>query len=58
MSSERQKEIRRRRKRRAKYDLIKPKVGKLDATSKQKLVGQLRKMTPGAEVLIKNWELS
>ena len=58
MSSERQKEIRRRRKRKAKYELIKPKVAKLDTTAKQKLVGQLRKMTPGAEVLIKSWELS
>ncbi|MDR1959525.1 MAG: hypothetical protein LBQ54_10880 [Planctomycetaceae bacterium] len=57
MSSERQKEIRRRRKRKAKYGLIKPKLAKMDSTAKEKLVGQLRKMTPGAEVLIKNWAI-
>ena len=57
MSSERQKEIRRRRKRKAKYGLIKSKLSKMDATTKEKLVGQLRRMTPGAEVVIKNLEL-
>jgi hypothetical protein len=54
--SERQKEIRRRRKRRANYADMKQKVAK-DPTVKEKFAAKLRKMTPGAEILIKAWEL-
>ncbi|MCL2348609.1 MAG: hypothetical protein FWC50_10170 [Planctomycetaceae bacterium] len=56
--SERKKEIRRRRKRRAKYAHIKSKLGQLDAAGKEKLIEQLRRMTPGADNLIKQWGLS
>jgi len=55
MSSERQKEIRRRRKRKVKYTHIKSKLSKMDSAAKEKLTVQLRKMTPGAETVIKNW---
>ncbi|GHT26214.1 hypothetical protein FACS18942_03250 [Planctomycetales bacterium] len=56
--SERQKEIRRRRKRRENYTAMKAKLAKSpDAALKEKLVGKLRKMTPGADELIKNWGL-
>ncbi|MDR1924676.1 MAG: hypothetical protein LBQ66_09895 [Planctomycetaceae bacterium] len=59
--SERQKEIRRRRKRRANYAGIKAKIakadGKLDATTKQKIADKLRRMTPGADVIINALDL-
>ncbi len=55
--SERQKEIRRRRKRRATYADMKPKLEKADAATKAKMCEKLRKMTPGADALIKNWGL-
>jgi hypothetical protein len=54
---ERQKEIRRRRKRRANYVAMKSKLSKADATTKEKFIAKLRKMTPGADDLIKSWEL-
>jgi hypothetical protein len=54
---ERQKEIRRRRKRRANYTAIKSKLNKADATLKEKIIQKLRKMTPGADELVKSWEL-
>jgi len=53
--SERQKEIRRRRKRRANYAAMKAKLAKTaDAALKEKYVIKLRKMTPGADIVIKN----
>jgi hypothetical protein len=55
--SERQKEIRRRRKRRANYTAMKSKLDKADATTKGKFIVKLRKMTPGADDLIKSWGL-
>jgi hypothetical protein len=55
--SERQKEIRRRRKRRANYAVMKSKLDKADATKKEKFIAKLRKMTPGADNLIKSWGL-
>lgn len=55
--SERQKEIRRRRKRRANYAAMKPKAAKADHTTKEKLCEKLRKLTPGADDLIKAWGL-
>ncbi|MDR2438570.1 MAG: hypothetical protein LBE12_04240 [Planctomycetaceae bacterium] len=54
---ERQKEIRRRRKRRANYSAMKSKLNKADATTKEKFARKLRKMTPGADDLIKSWGL-
>ncbi|MDR1270128.1 MAG: hypothetical protein LBK82_11445 [Planctomycetaceae bacterium] len=55
--SERQKEIRRRRKRRANYTAMKSKLSKADAPTKEKYIKKLRKMTPGADDLVKLWEL-
>ncbi len=55
--SERQKEIRRRRKRRVNYAAMKTKLDKADAAVKAKMCEKLRKMTPGADGLIKNWGL-
>ncbi len=55
--SERQKEIRRRRKRRVNYVAMKAKIEKADAATKEKMCEKLRKMTPGADDLIKAWGL-
>ena len=55
--SERQKEIRRRRKRRANYADLKTKIVKADSATKEKVCEKLRKMTPGADDLIKAWGL-
>ncbi len=55
--SERQKEIRRRRKRRVNYTCMKSKLDKMDAAGKAKMCEKLRKMTPGADDLIKAWGL-
>lgn len=55
--SERKKEIRRRRKRHAKYAHFKSKLEKLDASGREKLVAKLRLMTPAADELIAKWGL-
>lgn len=55
--SERKKEIRRRRKRRANYAEMKTKIGKADHATKERMCEKLRKMTPGADGLIKAWGL-
>jgi len=55
--SERQKEIRRRRKRRAKYALYKSKLAKMDSSQKEKLIEKLRQMTPAADELVIKWGL-
>lgn len=55
--SERQKEIRRRRKRRANYADMQKKIEKADPSMKEKMAEKLRKMTPGADDLIKAWGL-
>ena len=55
--SERQKEIRRRRKRREKLTHLQGKVAKASASDKQEIVRKIRAMTPGSEVLIANWKL-
>jgi len=55
--SERKKEIRRRRKRRESYADIKAKLPKADDAAKAKIVEKLKKMTPGADRLIKDWGL-
>jgi hypothetical protein len=54
---ERQKEIRRRRKRRANYSALKSKLEKADSPTKEKIAQKLRKMTPGADDLIQSWGL-
>ncbi len=50
--NERHKEIRRRRKRRKKYDLIKRKVAKASSSEKAVFATKLRKMSTGCEVVI------
>lgn len=55
--SERQKELRRRRKRREKYVHMKSKLDKADGAMKTKMAEQLRRMTVGAEELIQQWGL-
>ena len=54
---ERQKELRRRRKRREKYAHMQSKLEKADGATKAKMAGKLRKMTIGAEELIQRWGL-
>lgn len=55
--SERKKELRRRRKRREKYTLMKAKLEKADPATKEKMAEKLRKMTIGAEEVIQAWGL-
>ncbi len=50
--SERYKEIKRRRKRRAKLKVFREKVKKASASEKGVIASKLRSMTPGAETLI------
>jgi len=55
--SERQKEIRRRRKRRVNLTRLKGQLAKATPSEKLEIVRKLRAMTPGSEVLIANWKL-
>lgn len=55
--SERKRELRRRRARRAKITQIKKKLPKATQSEKIEIARKLREMTPGAEQLIANWEL-
>ncbi|MDO4585867.1 MAG: hypothetical protein Q4C95_01070 [Planctomycetia bacterium] len=55
--SERKKEINCRRKRRAQISKMKAKLPTIDAAAKAVMAAKLRKMTPGAELLIKEWGL-
>ncbi len=55
--SERQKEIKQRRQRRKKLSMIKKRVEKATVSEKQHLAEKLRRMTPGAAVLIEALEL-
>jgi len=55
--SERKKEIRRRRKRRAKYAHYRSKLEKLDAGGRERLIEKLRLMTPAADDLVAKWGL-
>ncbi|MDO5581612.1 MAG: hypothetical protein Q4G69_10795 [Planctomycetia bacterium] len=55
--SERKKELRYRRKRREKLTKMKAKLPTIDSATKAVWAEKLRKMTPGAEVLIKDWGL-
>ena len=55
--SERQKEIKRRRKRREKLEHLKGRLAKATASEKQEIVRKLRQMTPGCDVLVENWKL-
>ena len=55
--SERKKEINARRKRRETLKKMKSELPKADAAKKARFAEKLRKMTPGAEQLIKDWNL-
>ncbi len=55
--SERQKEIRRRRKRRDNLTRLQGRLAKATPSEKLEIVRKLRAMTPGSEVLIANWKL-
>lgn len=49
---ERQRELRRRRKRRKKLDIIGRKVKTASVSDKQNIAQKLRRMTPGADAII------
>ena len=51
--SERQRELRRRRKRKAQYDKWKTRLGKASKNEKAVIAAKLRRTTPGAETMIK-----
>ncbi len=51
--SERQRELRRRRKRKAQYDKWKVRLAKASKNEKAVIVAKLRRTTPGAEAMIK-----
>ncbi|MCH7750699.1 MAG: hypothetical protein IH898_00880 [Planctomycetes bacterium] len=56
--SERQKELRRRRKRREKIDLFRKRLAKATQSEKIEIARKLREMTPGAKQIIESWELA
>ena len=55
--SERKKEINARRKRRSQLTKMKAKLPTLDEAGKANIAAKLRRMTPGAEQLIRDWGL-
>lgn len=56
--NERHKEIRRRRKRRKKFDLLARRVAKAGASEKTVLVAKVRRMTIGCEQVLANLGLT
>ncbi len=52
MGSERQREIRRRRSRRRKMDILKRRAATANASEKTIIAEKIRRLTPGAEELI------
>jgi len=58
MRNERHRELARRRTRKKKMTLIKKRAAKASASEKQVLADKIRRMTPGAEELIKSLGLS
>ena len=55
--SERSKEIKRRRHRRKRIAQYASKLEKASVADKVTIAAKLRAMTPGSEVIIKNWDL-
>lgn len=55
--SERKRELRRRRHRRKKLNVLERKLKKATVSEKTVIVDKLRKLTPGAEVIVGNWGL-
>ncbi len=56
--SERGKEIKRRRHRRKKIAQLDRKLRKATVSERAAIAEKLRRLTPGAEVIIERWELS
>ena len=56
-ASERRREISRRRIRKKKCQLLKRKAEKASVSDKAGIAAKLRKLTPGAEELVKRWSL-
>ena len=54
---ERQKELRRRRKRKQKINILKRKAAKATPSEKAVIANKIRNMTPGAEIIIANMGL-
>ena len=54
MAIERMREIRRRRSRRKKLAILKRKASKANTSEKTAIAAKLRKLTPGADVIIAN----
>lgn len=55
--SERTRELRRRRKRKKSVAAIKQRAKKANASEKEVLAGKLRKLSPGAEIIISELKL-
>lgn len=55
--SERKSELKKRQKRRQQVTRLKKRLGKATKSEKVEIARKLREMTPGAEVLIANWNL-
>jgi len=56
--SDRAQEIKRRRHRKKKLAKLATKLKKANASERLAITHKLRAMTPGAEVIIKNWDLA
>ena len=56
--SERRKEVKRRRKRREKLTRLKGRLAKATKSEQGEIARKVRELTPGAEVLIKDWGLA
>lgn len=56
--SERGKEIKRRRHRRKKLELLSKKLKKAKVSERPMIAEKVRQLTSGADVIIANWELS
>jgi hypothetical protein len=56
--SERGKEIKRRRHRRKKLELLSKRLKKANTSERAVIADKLRKLTIGAEVIIANWDLN
>lgn len=57
-SSERQRELRRRRHRRKKIPKLKARAAKASSSEKQVIADKLRALTPGAEIIIESLGLA
>jgi len=56
--SDRQQEIKRRRQRHKKLQMLKQKVDKATVSQKEEIIRKIRLLTPGADQVIANWGLN